>query len=314
MLKKAVNECRLTLTIHSKSPLLIKEGRYEQPESKGKMPDSFFVCRNTPSEIKTAVEKDDYSKIRFYLPGSSLRGVIRSHAEKIARTLIPEEPICCIPHNGTACKGGYKNSCVICKLFGSKEAGGRIHIYDSETQRKGKVIERYGNAIDRFTGGVSRGLLFKNKLLKEYIFTSQIIIRNFEIWQLGLLAYVLRDFNVFSGNDKPGLITVGFGKNRGFGRVKGSIGDVWITYFDRDLGRDCYELMGMGEIEYKSSKLYGFVTGDPLSGGLLVEAIIDAEAPYRKQCKVKDNLEFFKACADVWNKVVNDRKFSSVSK
>lgn len=326
MLKKLVNECRFTLTLHSKSPLLIKEGRYDSSKIKKvdneKPPDSFFVCRNTPTEIKTAVERSDYSKIRFYLPGSSLRGVARSHAEKIVRTLIPEDPICCVPCNDTACKGGYINSCVICKLFGSIESAGRIQIHDSETLKTGSVIERYGNAIDRFTGGVSEkeksdggkgGMLFLNQLLKDYVFTSQIIIRNFEIWQLGLFAYVLRDFHVFSDDDEPGLITLGFGKNRGLGRVKGSIDKVCVTYYDRNLATKTYELMGMGEMEPLSSESYGVITGDPLPEGLLEEAVIDDDTPFAKRCKVKDNVLFFKACAEVWNKTVNKREFSTVS-
>lgn len=198
MLKKLVNECRFTLTLRTESPLLVREGRYGSPqiEKKSGVPDSFFVCRNTPEEIRKAIDNNNYSNLSFYLPGSSLRGVVRSHAEKIVRTLIPEGSLCCKPGNNTTCKGSYKNSCVICKLFGSMGSAGRIQIHDSETLKKGIDFERYGNAIDRFTGSVSEkekadggkgGMLFSNQLLKDYVFTSRIVIRNFEIWQLGFL-------------------------------------------------------------------------------------------------------------------------------
>ena len=316
MLKRLVNECSFCLTLSCKGPLLIKEGRYEKPESDKKMPDSFFLCRNTPDEMKAAVERNDFANIRFYIPGSSLRGVIRSHAEMIVRTLTRDDPICCIPHNNFACDKGYKDSCMICKLFGSTGGASRISIHDSEIIKNGNVTERYGIAIDRFTGGVSEseghGMLFKHTPLENYHFKSHIIIRNFEIWQLGLLAYVLRDFNIFTGKDEPGLITIGSGKNKGFGRVKGSIEGIWITYYDKDIKRKSYELIGIGEINTSTSDDYGFIKNDQLLNGLLHEAIIDDDMPYKKRCKVKDNYLFFKACATVWNKAITEKKFKPV--
>ncbi len=326
MLKKLINECRFMLTLHPKSPLLIKEGRYNSLEiaKESGHPDSFFVCRNTQNEIEKAVKEKDYSKISFYLPGSSLRGIMRSHAEKIVRTLIPDDPVCCEPGNGTSCKGAYKYSCVICKLFGSLELAGRIQIHDSDTEEIGSEIERHGIAIDRFTGGVSEkeksdggksGMLFTNILLKDYVFTSQITIRNFERWQLGLLAYVLRDFHVFSNSDEPGLITIGYGKNRGLGRVSGKVGDVNVTYYDRNLEKKSYELMGLAEMEPESAETYGFITGnqEQVKKDLLEEAVVDIDTPYKKQCKVKDNVPFFKTCAGVWNETISNKKFHTLS-
>lgn len=317
MLKRLFNECNFTLTLESKSPLLIKEGRYNQEEWFGtstdkKNPDTFFICRNTYEEIKTAIENNNYSGIIFYIPGSSLRGVIRSHAERIIRTLTPDDPICCNPFSNSTCKGSYKDSCIICKLFGSTGTASRIYVHDSEIVTKGNKEERWGNAIDRFTGGVSKanghGALFKNFIIENYTFKSQITIRNFEIWQLGLIAYILKDFNVFSNKDEPGLIAIGFGKNRGFGRIKGNVAEVWITYYDKDIDKKSYELMGVAELYAPSSDTYGFIKNDHLPKGLLDEARIDDDTLYKKRCKVKDNFRFFKECAGVWNRTVSELK------
>src|SRR3972149_10790209 len=70
MLKQLVNECVIDLAISPDGPILIKSGL---PTISG--PDMAFVTtwRNGTQEV--------------YLPGSSLKGTFRSHAERIARTL-----------------------------------------------------------------------------------------------------------------------------------------------------------------------------------------------------------------------------------
>ncbi len=318
MLKKLINECIFDLEIILKSPLLIKDGRYDEKTKKewfvndaiGK-PDAILISRNTPKEIKKAIQVDDVSKLDFYIPGSSLRGIMRSHAEKIVRTICPENTCCNPLEKDTKCKNkNYKDSCIICKLFGSTGTAGRIHIHDSDkiVVTTDNVIERTGNAIDRFTGGVSEsdghGALFKNTMLEGSIFKTQITIHNFEIWQLGLLAYILRDFNVFSEKDESGLITIGSGKNRGLGRVKGKINEVYVIYYDKDITKTKYELMGIAEI--CPTLDYGFIKSDQLpQEKLLDDAIIDDNTPYIKRCKVKEPLfGFFKECAQIWDNAV----------
>jgi len=112
-------------------------------------------------ELKYAVRNKDYSRLKFYIPGTSLRGVIRSHAEKIVRTLWDdiEDPICCDPFGKNSCsnrissaKNSYKFSCLICKLFGNTHTASRIHVHDSDFMTGIKEIDmRDGIAIDRFT-------------------------------------------------------------------------------------------------------------------------------------------------------------------
>ena len=101
MLKQLVNECVIELHIIPEGPLLIKSGIATLSG-----PDMAFVkvWRNGTEEV--------------YLPGSSLKGVLRSHAERIARTL--NEQAACDPFakqgSGTFCgncfeaiKHGKKN-------------------------------------------------------------------------------------------------------------------------------------------------------------------------------------------------------------
>lgn len=54
-------------------------------------------------------------------------------------------------------------------------------------------------------------------------FATTVTVTNFELWQLGLLAYVFRDFEM-------GLVPIGHGKTKGFGQVRGTISEIVLTY------------------------------------------------------------------------------------
>lgn len=70
MLKRQVNEARWTLRLETRGPLLIKKGNAQAE------PVQTFVG-GVP---------------RYYIPGSTLRGVVRSHLERIIRTLQVSRP------------------------------------------------------------------------------------------------------------------------------------------------------------------------------------------------------------------------------
>jgi len=78
MLKKLTNECVVDLRLKTVDPMLIKSGTATIIG-----PDMAFVLTYRAGHREP------------YLPGSSLKGVIRSHAERIARTL--KSPSACEP-------------------------------------------------------------------------------------------------------------------------------------------------------------------------------------------------------------------------
>ncbi|MBI4854563.1 MAG: hypothetical protein HY819_22420 [Acidobacteria bacterium] len=150
------------------------------------------------------------SKNDFVIPGSSLRGAIRSRAERIARTL------------------DLKNvEQIITELFGNVDDKNR-----SKTATKGKIrIEEINLKendfkaelqtrikIDRFTGGVIEGALFDSMPIfapsKENIVTIEIKIQNYKKREAGLLLLVLKD--LCSGN-----LAIGGEKNVGRGVFEG---------------------------------------------------------------------------------------------
>ncbi len=224
MLKKILNEISMTFHIEATGPILIKEGDTKEEDS---------------SLMRFVVDANQ----KIFIPGSSIRGVWRSWCEKIARTISNGVPLACDPFNNIldtenlSCSkrlekmdtsNVYALSCPICKLFGNTSQGSRIRISDAYIVNgdiaRDNLPVRDGIGIDRFTGGSSSGAKFRYQYLSDKTFEAEIHIRNFELWQLGLLGYLFRDF-------REELIPVGFGKTRGLGKVKGTIEGPKLTFY-----------------------------------------------------------------------------------
>lgn len=233
MLKKILNEARLIYYIEATGPILIKEG-----ETK----------KNTQNEGEKSADLMKFvvdANKNVFIPGSSIRGVWRSWCEKIARTISNGVPLACDPfedidpinqscskrleiENEKNTKFIYSKSCPICKLFGNTSLASRIRISDAYPKDKNiirdSLNQRDGIGIDRFTGGTSHGAKFRYQYLIGETFKTDVQIRNFELWQLGLLGYLFRDF-------KEELVPIGFGKTRGLGKVKGTLGKVELIFY-----------------------------------------------------------------------------------
>ena len=80
-------------------------------------------------------------------------------------------------------------------------------------------VKTAGIAINRLTGGVSGNAKFDLEVVTEgTTFTTDIHLRNFEIWQLGMLFIIIQDM-------EDELIRIGSGRSRGLGKVKASISE-----------------------------------------------------------------------------------------
>jgi CRISPR-associated RAMP protein (TIGR02581 family) len=113
----------------------------------------------------------------------------------------------------------YAASCPTCRLFGSTSFIGRIAISDAYLASGTREIKepRDGVGIDRLTGGASYRAKFDMEVVSTgVIFETDIRLRNFELWQLGMLFIVLQDM-------EDELIPLGSGRSRGLGKVKTEI-------------------------------------------------------------------------------------------
>lgn len=215
------NEAIFDLVLRPRTPLLIKAGRSGEEAIDPTLPDMSFV----------RTRRADQAEEEVYIPGSSLRGVLRSHAEKLLRSVV--ETLACDPTQtgrggrlGKACFAGesntaelagttaYLESCYACRLFGNTALAGRVRVGDLyvSPEQAPLLTRRYGVAIDRVTGAVAQGP-FEIEILTDARFGGRLTVRNFTLGQLGLIAAALLDLG-------DGLVPLGYGKSRGLGRVE----------------------------------------------------------------------------------------------
>jgi len=231
MLRRWLCQADVTLTITPVDPLLVKSG-YATIDGPDMVPVSTFVG----------------GKKTYYLPGTSLKGVLRSHFERVCRSLV--DGSVCLPYyqprkdvpipveserasTGCGWVGEdddpkcvfYRRACAACRLFGSLRFAGRFSIGDAYPLpgREPKQGARNGVGIDRFTGGTVPGVLFDLVVLEGGAFRADVRLTNFELWQLAALYFLLTDL-------RDELLAVGSGRSRGLGRVRGEVTDFRLTY------------------------------------------------------------------------------------
>ena len=295
MLRRLLCQADVTLEIEPVDPLLVKSG-YASWDGPDMVPVSTF--RN--------------GRPVHYVPGTSLKGVLRSHLERVARTL--RQGSVCLPyHSGPesaaavpideekasygcgfrsrtggkdAASFAYADSCAACRLFGSLKFAGRFSIGDAYPlpDQEPTVEQRNGVGINRFTGGTEHGVLFELQALVGGRFKAHIRLTNFELWQLAGLKLLLVDL-------EDEMIAVGSGRSRGMGRVRAGVTSVLLTY----LGTEA-SIVGIGQLatpqERDAYRLHDWTPDQPValptpeSRGLRRQYDLDADWSQRLQTLV----------------------------
>ncbi len=276
MLRRKLCEATIQWDFQCDGPLLIADGRYDKTAEFGKgaeeYPDKFFLnklpreemVRRIRSSRRDAPSTDGWG---FYVPGSSIRGPFRALSEKIVRSMVPENPAdptqtACDPfdkdascskrlENNPEKKSLYPFACPACKLFGCAGLASRIDFSDAEIGEC-KSVYRDMIGIDRFTAGVFSGANMRFHALENCRFSTRIRLVNFELWQMGLMAYVFKDF-------EEGMVSIGFGKTKGFGKVSAKVSGLELSY-PRETNR--VEHLGSLATEGERTK-YDLATYDP---------------------------------------------------
>ncbi|MFP4103773.1 RAMP superfamily CRISPR-associated protein [Coleofasciculus sp.] len=224
MHKRLVNQCTIDFSLIPCGPILIKSGREGADPTK---PDMEFV------------ETYHRGGRSVYLPGSSLKGAIRAHAERIVRTvgrdknpnnpdmLWANDPLNDNDYLKDKSKSGYelyKLSSFTDQMFGNTSIASRVRIEDAypvESQSV-KLEERNGVAIDRVFGSVAVGP-FNYQVCTAGEFRTKLHLKNFSLAQLGLIGLVLRDLD-------EGWFGLGFAKSRGLGIVEVKLNEAVVQY------------------------------------------------------------------------------------
>lgn len=238
MFQTLYNRALLKLTLTAESPLLVKSGRHGADPS---LPDMEFVRT-----------RDAKGRRTVFIPGSSFKGVVRSHAERLAKESINDR-ICDPLDLRQSCGGreavkrasssheAYREHCRICRLFGSTALAGRARFLDLLPNPVEELIpteSRTGVGIDRLLGSAVSGALFEYEVAPVGSqFHGEILVENCEIQQLGLLGLVFDEIS-------QGFVRVGYGSSRGLGRVLVRVTE--LVYEQRP--GNCKQLMGIGAL------------------------------------------------------------------
>lgn len=182
--------------------------------------------------------------LTVYVPGSSLKGVLRSTAESLLRSKElfvagiqgacnpTDHETSCARHTMRSCGGSsalvHCKNCMACRLFGSLRMRGRCAVRDlfpfpdgveldtgqrENLERANRVELRHGIAINRVSGAVQGAALFEQEVVPAGVrFHGEIVLQNYQVWQLGLLFTALDDLD-------QGFAQLGSSKSRGLGVV-----------------------------------------------------------------------------------------------
>ncbi|MFO0695991.1 MAG: RAMP superfamily CRISPR-associated protein [Polyangiales bacterium] len=177
---------------------------------------------------------DSSGKVVWRLPGSTLRGALRSWVSRLAAREGHEVIDAVGRHlerlgRGEAVDGddlayGFvpggperdawaddpeRIPCPVMRLFGSGYAKGRLHVADAFAPIQGKPQVRRHVAVDRITGGAQEGLLFDNTVVPvKTTFESTLTVERPTADEARWIAQTLRAIDV-------GLIRIGSSKAAG---------------------------------------------------------------------------------------------------
>lgn len=253
MHKASWNQVRLKLRLRPLTPLLIKSGDKGASLLHPERPDMMCVRTRRGSEDTV------------YIPGASLKGVLRSTSERILRTLHPSWS--CDPLNQkTPCVNlqreqdaarVYQGQCRACRTYGSQALAARAlfadaYPHDAPTLAQANQTEvRSGVAIDRKTGGPSSGKLYEFEVVTGGSFDTEIVLRNYELWQLGLLCLSVQELG-------DGFVRLGSARSRGLGRVAVDWQEVLLDQTRAGAGR----IAGVGALAPSWQAEYGLLAQD----------------------------------------------------
>lgn len=253
MHKRFVNNCTIEFSIIPDGPILIQSGKEGADPTK---PNMEFV------------ETYYQGGRSIYLPGSSLKGAIRAHAERIVRTVGQDKsgskqpwannPLTddykYLPDNKSGNEGDkvYQLSSFTDQIFGNTSLASRFRIEDAYPVDKTQVKteERNGVAIDRVFGSVISGGLFNYQVCTAGEFKTKIHLKNFTLAQLGLIGLVLRDLN-------DGWFGLGFAKSRGMGTVQVKLNKAVVQYPGCVLEQDKIKILGSNKKSWELNQLLG---------------------------------------------------------
>lgn len=220
MFSHQLNQIRIEVSITPKAPFLIRSGRKGADPTRPELE----CVRTAWGGIKSV-----------YIPGSSLKGVMRSHAERLLLSenveIFPTLKMSRVFNQKSEGDSVYAGTSPLGRTFGSLHLKGHVAVSDllpgrfddeGSADREGQIAlansveQRNGVAIDRLLGTAAGKALFDQELVVQGRFDGQIVMRNVQLYQLALLLLVVRDLD-------EGYVQIGSGTTRGNGWVQAKV-------------------------------------------------------------------------------------------
>ncbi len=202
---------------------------------------------------------------RPYIPGSSFKGALRAHVERLLRGLQERlegvDNLACLSISKPEGEGNYEGcltarmvqdlkvqekyvedpqalddllwerSCWVCRLFGAPWLASKVWIRDLlviEDSWLGRYLRRDGVAIDRDTGTAGQRLKYDFEAVPAGVaFDFELVAENATEAEQGLLLLGLRDF-------ERGRVAIGSSRSRGLGWVQLDVDWDGSEYVDGD--------------------------------------------------------------------------------
>ncbi len=256
MFAQQLNQIRVELSVTPRGPLLVRSGR------KGADP--------TRPELECV--RTTWGGTRsVYIPGSSLKGVMRSHAERL---LLSEDVRITPTFEGQDAfdqkapgPAVYRGSSPLGRTFGNLHLKGHVAVSDllpgaheaEDSEERARQValanaveQRNGVAIDRLLGSAAHQALFDQEVVVQGRFDGRVLLRNVQLYQLALVLLVVRDLD-------EGYVQIGSGTTRGNGWVRAEVREV-VVESRRGKG-DPRTLRGVGSL-VADRQAYGLFAGD----------------------------------------------------
>lgn len=251
------------------------------------VPDGPILVRAQNSSLDPGIADSEFQRTwkngrkTVFLAGSGLKGVLRSHFERLLRSRRrfacdptmrpdreadkrrePRHPLTqCNPRDYRQRPDGtrpHNKLCAACFTFGSTALAGRFRFADAYPcedawEETNRTETRISVGIDRRSQGPGKNILFDNEVVVDGGFAVKLTGENFCLWQLGLVLQALGDLDA-------GFVQIGGCKSRGMGSV--TLKD-WVMEF-RFLDQGTGTLVGAGGSS-RERRAYGLDAEEPLA-------------------------------------------------
>lgn len=200
--------CEIRGTLVNKTPLRIGSGRRVELGSVTDTP--LLKARHAGRE-------------KPFIPGPSLKGVMRNFVESLAKTKYEESdhryPCNIFDYRPEVVEKEKENPCIACQIFGNRDLASHVSIFDAYPINEYSIATKTGIGISRPFGGVQPGVIYT----EEFVSPGTKWSFRMRIWNIDI--FERRDdraellVSLLDAMVKPGLM-VGGRKTVGYGLIE----------------------------------------------------------------------------------------------